>query len=170
MLIETQEEINTTVKKNKNQKLIELAANIAFCIRGNDGRNYVVLKDKPHIAIPHSGANSQAVLAICNQYLIANSDWVGTSGINHLSSYLTAQCLSREPVEVHMRSGFSQGSIFLDYGDSDFRVLQVSQNFVKLVDTCPIYFTRGTVISQFPEITQATSSLTELRRFIRVRN
>lgn len=168
MLNESPEEFNTPSKKSKNQKLIELASEIAMPIKGTDGRNYVVLKDKPHVAIPHTGNSSKAVLAICNQYHVSNADWVGTNGINHLASYLTAQCQLSEPVEVHMRAGFSHGSIFLDYGDADHGILQVAQSGVKLVDNCPIYFTRGSVISQFPDLTNSTISLTQLRRYIRV--
>ena len=115
MPIEINEEHQASGKKSKNQKLIELAAEIATSIRGTDGRNYVVLKDKPHIAIPHSGTNSKAVLTICNQFHVATTDWVGTNGMNHLASYLTAQCGLSEPVEVHMRAGSANGNIYLDY-------------------------------------------------------
>lgn len=168
MPIETNEEHQASGKKSKNQKLIELAAEIATSIRGTDGRNYVVLKDKPHIAIPHSGTNSKAVLTICNQFHVATTDWVGTNGMNHLASYLTAQCGLSEPVEVHMRAGSANGNIYLDYGNPEHQILQITGTGTKLVDESPIFFTRGAVISPFPELSQSTISLTELRRFIRV--
>ena len=54
------EEIPSSIKKSKNQKLIDLANEIATPIRGTDGRNYVVLNQTPHIAIPHSGKIGRA--------------------------------------------------------------------------------------------------------------
>lgn len=168
MLNKINEESNTPHKQNKNQKLIELAIDIATPLRGTDGRNYIVLKNQPHVAIPHSGNSSQAVLTICNQYHVQNNDWVGTSGMNHLASYLSAQCGLSQPVEVHMRAGFSNGNIYLDYGNLEHEVLAVTPLGVQLTNECPIYFTRGAVISQFPELTEATAELRELRKFIRV--
>jgi len=168
MLNEHTEEQPSSSKKSKNQKLIDLANEIATPIRGTDGRNYVVLNQTPHIAIPHSGNNSNAVLTICNQFHISTNDWVGTNGMNHLASYLTAQCGLSEPVEVHMRAGFSAGTIYLDNGTPDAELIRINGTGVKLVNDCPIYFTRGAVISPFPELSQSTIDLREIRRFIRV--
>jgi len=159
-----------TLRKKKPAKdaIIDLANQIATPIRSTDGRNYVVMKDKKHLALPLSGGNSQAIHEICYQYYVRNNKWVGRDGINNLASYLTTRCSISEPVEVNLRSGFSDGAIHLDYGDKECHVLKVDSEKIELTRESSVIFTRSMVTGRFPELVDEASDLRELLKYVRV--
>ena len=54
---------------DQGQKLIQLAIANSRPVRGLDGRFYVAMNDRPHIAIALGNSNSDAVLEVCNLFL-----------------------------------------------------------------------------------------------------
>jgi len=130
MLMENQNEkssdksiqTSTTPKRRieQGQRLIEIA--IANCspIRGMDGRYYVALNSRPHIALALGNASSDAVLEICNIYFTESGKWPSQKATSLLSSYLTAQCRTVQPEEVNLRAGAHGDDIYLDMGDSEY--------------------------------------------------
>lgn len=164
---------NSTTNKKRSKKpakdaIIDLANKLAKPIRSFDGRNYISLKGKEHIALPLSGSNSQAIHEICNQYYVQNNRWIGREGINNLVGYLNTRCSLSTPIEVNLRAGTSDGAIFLDYGDAQGHVLKVDAEGVHFSDKSSVVFTRSMVTGQFPKLVDEAADLRELLRFVRV--
>lgn len=174
----TNEEIETEVdgqlaqsKKRieQGQKLIQLAIDNARPVRGLDGRFYIVMKNRPHIAIPLGNSNSDAVLEVCNLYFLQSGTWAGSKATNLLSSYLTAQCRNATPEEVNLRAGKHGEDIYLDMGDSEYRVIHIHRNGFEVLTSSPILFTRSHISRSLPEVQPSGVPLTELMHFVRIR-
>lgn len=155
-------------RTEQGQKLIELAISNSRPVRGLDGRFYIVLNNNPHMAVTLGTSSSDAVLALCNLFFIQTGKWPGTKAQSHLTSYLAAQCRKAEPEEVNLRAGNHGEDIYLDMGDTEFKVIHIHRKGYEVLDTCPILFTRSHISRSLPEVQQNGLPLNELMRFIRI--
>jgi hypothetical protein len=154
---------------DQGQKLIQLAIKNSRPVRGLDGRFYVVMNSRPHIAIPLGNSNSDAVLEICNLFFLQTGNWAGSKATNLLLSYLTAQCRNSEPEEVNLRAGKHGEDIYLDMGDSNYSVIHIHRNGYEVLLSSPILFTRSHISRSLPEVQPSGLPLGELTRFVRIR-
>ena len=95
--------------------------------------------------------------------------WAGSKATNLLSSYLTAQCIYTDPEEVNLRAGKHGDDIYLDMGDSDYRVIHIHRNGYEVLNTSPILFTRSHISRSLPEVQPSGLPLNELIHFVRIR-
>jgi hypothetical protein len=156
-------------RSEQGQKLIQLAIDNCRPVRGLDGRFYVVMNSRPHIAIALGNSNSDAVLEVCNLFFAQTGTWAGSKATNLLSSFLTAQCRNVEPEEVNLRAGKYGDDIYLDMGDSDYRVIHIHRNGYEVLTTTPILFTRSHISRSLPEAQPSGLPLHELMHFVRIR-
>jgi len=167
---EATEQLGQSNKRiEQGQKLIQLAINNSRPVRGLDGRFYIVMNSRPHIAIPLGNSNSDAVLEICNLYFLQNGTWAGSKATSLLSSFLTAQCRNAEPEEVNLRAGKHGEDIYLDTGDGEYRVIHIHRNGYEVLSSSPILFTRSHISRSLPEVQPSGLPLKELIRFVRIR-
>ena len=155
-------------RTEQGQKLIQLAIDNCRPVRGLDGRFYVVMKSRPHIAIALGNSNSDAVLEVCNLFFAQTGTWAGSKATNLLSSFLTAQCRNVEPEEVNLRAGKYGDDIYLDMGDSDYRVIHIHRNGYEVLTSTPILFTRSHISRSLPEVQPSGLPLHELMHFVRI--
>lgn len=156
-------------RTEQGQKLIQLAIASSRPVRGMDGRFYIVMKSRPHIAVALGNSNSDAVLEICNLFFLQTGTWASSKATSLLSSFLTAQCKNAEPEEVNLRAGKHGEDIYLDMGDSEYRIIHIHRNGFEVLTTSPILFTRSHISRSLPEVQPKGLPLSELMRFVRIR-
>jgi len=156
-------------RMEQGQKLVQIAIENCRTVRGLDGRFYLVMNSRPHIAIPLGNSNSDAVLEVCNLYFQHTGTWAGSKATNLLASYLVAQCRNAEPEEVNLRAGKHGDDIYLDMGDSEYRVIHIHRNGYEVINTSPILFTRSHISRSLPEVQPSGLPLSEFLRFVRIR-
>jgi hypothetical protein len=167
---EYSEQYNEPRKRTEQgQKLIQLAIDNCRPVRGLDGRFYIVMKSRSHIAIALGNSNSDAVLEVCNLFFTQTGTWAGSKATNLLSSFLIAQCRNAEPEEVNLRAGKHGDDIYLDMGDGDYRVIHIHRNGYEVLSTSPILFTRSHISRSLPEVQPSGLPLSELMHFVRIR-
>jgi len=154
---------------DQGQKLIQLAIGSSRPVRGIDGRFYIAMNNRPHIAVALGNSNSDAVLELCNLFFAQTGIWAGSKAMNLLSSFLTAQCKNTEPEEVNLRAGKHGEDIYLDMGDSDYQVIHVHRNGYEVLSSSPILFTRSHISRSLPAVQPSGLPLKELIRFVRIR-
>jgi hypothetical protein len=163
-------EVSESKKRfDQGQKLIQLAINNSRPVKGLDGRFYIVMNNRPHIAMSLGNSNSDAVLEICNLYFLQNGTWAGSKATSLLSSFLTAQCRNAEPEEVNLRAGKHGEDIYLDTGDGEYRVIHIHRKGYEVLSSSPILFTRSHISRSLPEVQPSGLPLKELIRFVRIR-
>lgn len=156
-------------RTEQGQKLVQLAIANSRPVRGLDGRFYIVMNNRPHIAIALGNSNSDAVLELCNLFFAQTGTWAGSKATSLLASFLTAQCRNAEPEEVNLRAGKHNEDIYLDMGDSDYKVIHLRRNGHEVLSTSPILFTRSHISRSLPEVQPSGLPLNELMRFVRIR-
>ena len=159
---------NSEPKTDLGQKLIDFSLKHCKMIRATDGRFYVTLDEKPHIAFAHSSVNSDAVSEICSKWFQGSKVWPNQRAASHLSAFLTSKCRSSEPVEVFLRAGIKDNNLYLDCGDPAYSVYEITPHEYRKCLSSPVLFTRSHVISELPPIAEGNVAIEEILRFIRI--
>ena len=155
-------------KIDQGQKLIDFSLKHCKMIRATDGRFYVTLDKKPHMAFSHSSNSSEAISEICTLWFQESKIWPNQRATSHLSAFLTSKCRAAEPVEVFLRSGIKDGVLYLDCGDSQYSVYEIDSAGYRKLSSSPVLFTRSHVISELPTLIEGAIGIEEILRFIRI--
>jgi len=161
--------VESSESKKKQQKpnalLAWLIPQIDY-IKSTEGQHYVVFLDQPHKALNLGGERSEAISAVSTKYFALHNRWISSSDTKMLVDFLHAQCRISQPVEVALRAAYHDGAIYVDQGDQFWSVYCVDKNGYRLVDECPVVFTRSAVTSALPDLTDVRADLELFRKYV----
>lgn len=161
------EESSENIKKQpKSSALLAWLIPQVNYIRSTEGQNYVVFLDQPHKALNLGGERSEAISAISTKYFAVHNRWLSSSDSKMLVDFLHAQCRISEPVEVALRATYRDGAIYVDQGDQFWSVYCIDKNGYRLVEDCPVIFTRSAVTSAIPDLTGVQANLEMFRKYV----
>lgn len=137
-------------------------------VKSIEGDAYIAFRHTPHRALRVDGSRSDGMRAIAMKAFAETQRFPTTDALKQVENYIYAECMDTSPVPVYLRAAHCAGTVYLDTGNAENEVIEISPQAYRVKDTCPVLFRRSDHTAAWPDIQNAQPDLNRLRRYVRL--
>ena len=153
-----------TASRNQASHLLEALDNVCKLFRGSDGKSYAAVEVDGQREIYH--VDSQAFKHWVIRYCLAVLHKVPSSEtVSNVLHTLTAVAQGFATKEIYHRVANVGEAIYLDLGNKDGQVVEITAEGWQVITKPPVYFRRAATTAALP-VPVAGGDLTELKPFL----
>jgi len=145
-----QRDDETNDKPSQAERLVRLALERYRIGRTDAGEAFAVEKDGPNVAIMFRGSRDALRSTLAREFRRIEGTTPNASALADALTALHGEALDAESEPVHLRVAEHDGSIVIDLGRADGKVVLVRSGVWEVLDPSPVLFRRTALTGELP--------------------
>jgi hypothetical protein len=146
-------------RQSQAERLVKLALELFEIARSDLDEPFALRKQGPQIALMFRGSRDALRATLAREFRRATGTTPRASALADALTTLQGEALDADPRAVHLRVAAHDGSIVLDLGRRDGRVVLIRPGAWEVMDSSPLIFRRTALTGELPMPERATNIL-----------
>jgi hypothetical protein len=151
----------------QSQLLVRMATELYEVARTPTGEPFALARNGPRMAIMFRGGRDALRTILAREYRRRHGSTPSATALSDALTVLHGEALEAKPREVHLRVAEHDGSIILDLGLLDGRVVRADASGWSVLDRSPVIFRRTALSGELP-VPQRGGTIETLRHALNV--
>lgn len=156
-----------TEKRSIAAQLVDMARDRYILGSTDDGEPFGATQAQPHIAMLLRGGRNGLRASLAAEYFADTHKVAGAQALTDAALILEGVASTLPPERLHLRVAEHQGSIYLDMGRTDGKVIHIANGHWAVTDTAPVRFLRTRLTDEMP-LPPRGGNIADLWRFVNV--